>query len=75
MVPPSHSWRRGSHILRRRQVQERTGLSRSTIYELVRRGEFPAPIKLTTYAVGWLDSEVDDWLGARSRSRDVEALP
>ena len=75
MAPSSHSWRRGSHVLRRRQVQQRTGLSRSTIYELVRRGEFPAPIKLTAYAVGWLDSEVDDWLAARSRIRDVEAQP
>lgn len=58
-------------ILRRRQVEVRTGLSRSTIYERVRAGTFPAPLQLGIgKAVGWLESDVDRWISdlvAKSR--------
>lgn len=49
-------------ILRRRQVEERTGLSRSTIYAGIAIGAFPAPIKLGQRAVGWLSTDIDAWL-------------
>ncbi len=60
VTTPSHS------ILRRRQVEARVGLSRSTIYAMIRRGEFPAPVRLTTYAVGWKESDIDRWLASRA---------
>ena len=59
-------------ILRRTQVQARTGLARSTIYQLISLGEFPSPIHLTGRSVGWLAQEVDDWIASRvtlSRTR------
>lgn len=49
-------------ILRRKQVESRTGLSRSTIYERIKRGSFPTPISLGAKAVGWIEAEVDTWL-------------
>ena len=52
-------------ILRRKQVEARTGLSRSTIYDRIKAGTFPAPISLGEKAVGWIESEVDAWLVAR----------
>ena len=52
-------------ILRLPAVQERTGLRRTSIYGLVREGAFPAPIKLSARASGWLASEVDHWLEKR----------
>ncbi len=52
-------------ILRRKQVQELTGLSRSTIYLRIAQGTFPKAISLGTRAVGWLESEVDEWLNSR----------
>jgi prophage regulatory protein len=52
-------------ILRRKQVEARTGLRRSTIYERVAEGEFPAPINLGARAVGWLESEISAWIAAR----------
>jgi prophage regulatory protein len=52
-------------ILRRRQVEARTGLSRSTIYLRVASGTFPAPVNLGARAVGWLESEISDWLAGR----------
>jgi prophage regulatory protein len=59
-------------ILRRRQVEERTGLSRSTIYAGIAVGAFPAPIKLGARAVGWLSSEVDGWISDQvSKSRQA----
>lgn len=57
-------------ILRRKQVEARTGLSRSTIYERIRAGTFPAPVSLGAKAVGWVESEISDWLAdqiAKSR--------
>lgn len=52
-------------LLRRPQVQQRTGLSRTTLYEYIKDGEFPAPVRLGARAVGWLESEVSEWIHAR----------
>jgi len=52
-------------ILRRKQVEARTGLSRSTIYLRVSQSTFPAPVSLGARAVGWVESEVNDWLANR----------
>ena len=52
-------------ILRRRQVEQRTGLSRSTLYQYMKDGYFPKPAPLGPRAVGWLESEVSDWLTMR----------
>jgi len=46
-------------------VKARTGLSRSSIYLKVSQGEFPAPISLGSRAVGWLSSEIDEWIASR----------
>lgn len=60
-------------ILRRREVQARTGLGRSTIYDGIQAGTFPRPIQLGPRSVGWIESEVTAWLVARIAVRD-EAL-
>jgi prophage regulatory protein len=62
---PSHS------ILRRREVEARTGLSRSTIYLKISQKQFPAPIKLGDRAVGFLAAEIDRWLQERIATRDA----
>lgn len=49
-------------ILRLPQVKIRVGLSRSSIYAAIAQGRFPPSIQLGPRAVGWLESEVDDWL-------------
>jgi prophage regulatory protein len=56
----------GSHrILRRPSVQSRTGLSRSSIYLNISKGTFPKPINLGARSVGWLESDIDNWIDAR----------
>ena len=57
-------------ILRRKQVEKRTGLSRSTIYLRIQEGTFPKPINLGARAVGWLENEVEAWLAARMEIRN-----
>ena len=49
-------------ILRRREVEARTGLRRSTLYLRIADGKFPTPINLGGRAVGWLESEIEQWL-------------
>lgn len=49
-------------ILRLPDVKKRTGLSRSTIYLRMSHGGFPKPIPLGGRAVGWIDSEIDEWI-------------
>lgn len=49
-------------ILRRKQVEMRTGLSRSTIYQRVTLGTFPSPIRLGAKSVGWLECEIEAWI-------------
>jgi prophage regulatory protein len=57
-------------ILRLRHVVARTGLSRSTIYERIQAGEFPAQVSLGARAVGWLEADIDAWIAAQvKRSR------
>ena len=53
-------------ILRRKQVQTRTGLSRSTIYLRIAEGNFPPPVSLGARAVGWRQNEIDEWIAALS---------
>jgi prophage regulatory protein len=50
-------------ILRLPDVIDRVGLARSSIYAFVSEGRFPAPVKIGTRAVGWLDTDIDQWIG------------
>lgn len=49
-------------ILRLPAVKARTGLSRSTIYLRISKGNFPTSVALGGRAVGWIEAEVNDWL-------------
>ena len=57
-------------MLRRRQVEQRTGLARSTIYNYINKGEFPKPYRLGMKTVGWLESEINAWIDGRRRVQD-----
>lgn len=51
-----------NRILRRREVEARTGLSLSSIYKKLADHTFPKPIKLGGRSVGWLETEIDAWI-------------
>jgi len=60
-------------ILRRAAVESVTGLSRSSIYSKMEIGTFPKPIKLSERSVGWLESEVQEWVQNRVAETRKEA--
>ncbi len=55
-------------LMRREEVEARCGIARSTIYRLMRCGEFPEPIKVGPRAVRWPASEIEQWLSGRPRA-------
>lgn len=62
-------------ILRLPRVKDRTGLSRSSIYLKISQGLFPKPISLGARAVGWVESDIDQWLSEQiESSRQAESL-
>ncbi|NCQ34316.1 AlpA family transcriptional regulator [bacterium] len=52
-------------VLKLKQVQARTAISRSGIYQKMAEGAFPPSISLGPRAVGWLESSVDQWIQSR----------
>lgn len=58
-------------LLRLPAVLDLTGLSRSTVYEMMRRGTFPASVAIGERAVGWYADAIDEWISAR-RPRGVQ---
>lgn len=57
-------------ILRMKQLIDRTSLSRATLYVLMASDPtFPKKIQLTARSIGFLESEVDEWINARAQLR------
>jgi prophage regulatory protein len=52
-------------FIREPLVKEVTGLSRTTRWRLERSGKFPARRKLSENAVGWLETEILEWVATR----------
>lgn len=52
-------------IIRRKQVEELTGLPKSSLYLAIKNGTFPPQIKLGKRRVGWSLSAVSNWIAAR----------
>ena len=55
-------------LLRFRDVMQRIGRSRSGIYLMISRGEFPLPVKMGSRNVAFRESEIDDWIESRTRA-------
>ena len=55
-------------ILRLPEVKARTGLSRSSIYLRMANKDFPQSVSLGGRAVGWLESDIDQWLADKIES-------
>ena len=56
-------------LLRRRQVEDITGMSRSTIYKMMQSGEFPRPVRIGPAAVRWRTSDITAWMESRPVAR------
>jgi prophage regulatory protein len=62
-------------ILRLPDVIDRVGFSRSTIYAFVSGGYFPPPIKIGPRAVGWLDADINAWIGNKIDKTPRDSKP
>lgn len=60
-------------ILRFPDVVQKTGISRTAVYEKIRSGEFPAPVNLGERTVGFVEGEVDSYLTRLMDRRGVHA--
>lgn len=57
-----------NRLLRRREVEALTALSRSSLYRKMREGTFPEPIRVGSRAVRWRERELVAWLASRPRA-------
>lgn len=59
-------------LLRIRSVMSLTGISKSYVYGLCRKGLFPLPIELIPggTSVAWVESEIFDWIDSRISERN-----
>jgi prophage regulatory protein len=53
-----------NRVLRLPDVNDRVGLSRSSIYSMIASGKFPRPVALGARSVGWREVDIDTWLTA-----------
>ncbi|MGT8566543.1 helix-turn-helix transcriptional regulator [Klebsiella oxytoca] len=51
-----------TRLIRLKEVMNRTGYSRSWIYELIKAHEFPEQIQLGPRAIAFVESEIDQWI-------------
>lgn len=56
-------------VIRLPAVMDMVGMCKASIYNMVKRGDFPAPLKLGPKASGWLISEVQGWINQRASAR------
>lgn len=61
-------------ILRRPDVEAMTGLSRASIYKRMANGSFPRAYPLGGRIVGWLESEVQQWVDEHTTGTHIENL-
>ncbi|OZC35912.1 AlpA family transcriptional regulator [Marinobacter vinifirmus] len=57
-------------LIRIKEVMNRTGLARSTVYKYISENNFPKPIKLGSRAVAWVESEIEGWINDVIHERD-----
>ena len=62
---------KAKRFIRLPEVISRTGYRRTSIYEKIAEGTFPAPIKLGPRAVAWVSEEIEKRMDARVAERDA----
>ncbi|HAS6396224.1 TPA: AlpA family phage regulatory protein [Vibrio vulnificus] len=57
-------------IIRLKEVQHLTGLSRSSIYQFMSNRQFPQSISLNSRVTGWRLEDIESWILSRIAIRD-----
>lgn len=61
----------GNRLLKRPDVELKTGLSRASIYSAIKAGTFPEPISIGVNRVAWLEAEIDQWIAEKLSARNA----
>lgn len=64
----THDTPKEIRLIRLKEVLNKTGLSRSALYDFIKKGSFPPAISLGNRSVAWSNLEVDKWIQERIRS-------
>lgn len=64
---------RRDRLLRLPEVEAASGLRKSTVYLLMKRGEFPRCVRITPRCVAWPESKVLQWVQDRIAGADQQA--
>ncbi|WP_186082031.1 helix-turn-helix transcriptional regulator [Burkholderia gladioli] len=56
-------------VLRLIGVLDTVGVKKTTLYRWIREGTFPAPVQLGIRSVGWLATDVQQWVESRQSTR------
>lgn len=62
-------------IIRLKQVKEITGLPTSTLYAKIAANAFPKQISLGARSVGWIKSEISNWIQEQINTSRTEPTP
>ena len=65
MTTSKNQQNENQRLIRRKEVQAKTGLGASSIYAMMKNGEFPQCLNLSERRVAWIESEVDQWIANR----------
>lgn len=60
-------------LLTRKEVEQITGLSTTSIYRMMREGNFPEPIRIGARSVRWHENEIQDFIASRPRAEGERA--
>ncbi|POU19368.1 hypothetical protein C3420_13855 [Acinetobacter sp. ACNIH3] len=52
-------------LIRRKEVQAKTGLGASSIYAMMQQGTFPKSVNISERRVAWIESDIDQWISER----------
>jgi len=61
-------------LIRLKEVVDRTSLSKTSIYELMKTGEFPKQVHLGSQYVAWVEDEVDQFINAVISKRESQGV-
>ena len=68
MTTSKNQQNENQRLIRRKEVQAKTGLGASSIYAMMKSGEFPQCLNLSERRVAWIESDIDKWIAERIKS-------
>ena len=68
MTTSKNQQNENQRLIRRKEVQAKTGLGASSIYAMMKSGEFPQCLNLSERRVAWIESDIDKWIAERVAS-------